>query len=77
LNRRIKLIWDFRGPDALETAKHHVVHLREFTSMQRLPYHAADAEELSENYAVAFFIIDEKNLITFRDALKPHRAVLF
>ena len=29
-NRKIKLIWDFRGPDAQATAEHHTIHLRFF-----------------------------------------------
>ena len=33
LERQIKLIWDFKGPDALETAKHHCIHLKEFAQI--------------------------------------------
>ena len=27
---RLKLIWDFRGPDAKHIAEHHAIHLREY-----------------------------------------------
>ena len=27
---QVRLLWDFRGPDAEQTAKHFEVHLREF-----------------------------------------------
>ena len=33
---KIKLIWDFRGPEALEIAKHHVIHLEEFAKKEDL-----------------------------------------
>jgi hypothetical protein len=76
LNRKIKLIWDFRGPDALETAKHHTMHLKEFATMENLHFYEAATEQTSEHHAIACMIIDEKDLLTFRDALHPHRAVV-
>lgn len=30
LSMQVRLLWDFRGPDAEQTAKHFEVHLREF-----------------------------------------------
>ena len=30
--RKLKLIWDFRGPDALKTAEHHEIHLKEYSA---------------------------------------------
>ena len=32
MSRKIKLLWDFRGPDAKETAKHHTIHLKDFAT---------------------------------------------
>jgi len=76
MNRKIKLIWDFRGPDALETAKHHTVHLKEFAAMESLAYHEVDIKELNPMLSYAFITVEEKDMITFRDALKPHRGEL-
>jgi hypothetical protein len=76
MSRKIKLIWDFRGPDALEMAKHHVIHLKEFTAMETLSYHESDVKELNAMLSYAFITVDEKDMITFRDALKPHRGEL-
>ena len=28
--QQVKLIWNFSGPDAEGTAKHHEIHIREF-----------------------------------------------
>lgn len=74
MNRKIKLIWDFRGPEALPTAKHHAIHLEEFAIKEKLAYHKADVTEFSDYFSIAFIVVDEKDMITYRDALKPHRA---
>ncbi len=76
MERRIKLIWDFKGPDALETAKHHCIHLREFSQLENLKYHEVDHKEFNEMYTIAFITVDESNMKIFRDALKPHRGEL-
>ena len=72
--RKIKLLWDFRGPDAKETAKHHTIHLQEFSAIENLTFHSIDIQEINPMLCAAFIIIDEKDMITFRDALKPHRG---
>ena len=46
LERKIKLLWDFRGPDALETAKHHTIHLKEFAAIENLPFHEYEGKRL-------------------------------
>lgn len=74
MNRKIKLIWDFRGADALETSKHHTKHLKEFAAIEGLSYHDVGTKQLSSAVAYAFVIVDEKDMMTYRDALKPHRG---
>jgi len=74
MNRKIKLIWDFRGPEALEIAKHHRVHLEEFALKEKLPFHETGTEPVSDLYCMAFITVNEKDMITFRDALIPHRG---
>lgn len=76
LNRKIKLIWDFKGPDGLETAKHHCIHLREFSEMENLPNHEIAHQQINEMHTIAFIVVDEANMKVFRDALKPHRGAL-
>jgi len=71
--RKIKMIWDFRGPDGLEIAKHHQKHLDEFIQIENLDS-TTGFQEINEVYAIAFMIVEEKNMILVRDALKPHRA---
>lgn len=74
MNRKIKLIWDFRGSEALEIAKHHCVHLKEFSEKENLTYHEIATTQVSEMYSIAFITVNESDMIIFRDALKPHRG---
>jgi hypothetical protein len=74
LNRKIKLIWDFRGPEAIEIAKHHCVHLIEFSEKENLTYHEISTNKISDMYSIAFITVDEKDMLTYRDTLKPHRG---
>jgi len=74
LNRKIKLIWDFRGPEAIEIAKHHCIHLEEFSKKENLTHYEIEANEISEMYSIAFITVNENDMIIYRDALKPHRG---
>lgn len=74
MNRKIKLLWDFRGPDAKETAKHHTIHLKEFSTLENLNFDEINIRESNPMLASAFIIVDEKDMKTYRDALKPHRG---
>jgi len=74
MSRKIKLIWDFRGEDAKETAIHHTKHLKEFATAENLPYYTIDIQEVNPMLCAAFINVDESNMKIFRDALKPHRG---
>ena len=74
--RKIKLIWDFRGPSAQETAKHHVVHLNEYAQIEKLSFESIETESVSDYFAMAFMIVNENDMLQIRDALKPHRGVV-
>ena len=76
MSRNIKLIWDFRGPEAEKIAEHHAIHLREFSEKDQLPYLEAGTERISELHSLAFITVAEEHMVTFRDALIPQRAVL-
>jgi hypothetical protein len=74
LNRKIKLLWDFRGPDAKETAKHHTKHLKEFATLENLTFYEIEIKELNSMLVAAFIVVDERDMKIYRDALKPHRG---
>jgi len=75
-NRKVRLIWDFRGPDALATAKHHAIHLKEFAQQEKLPFDEVNAIAKNDYLAMAFLIIDESYLAVFKKALKPDRGTV-
>ena len=72
--RKIKLIWDFRGPEALEIAKHHVIHLEEFALKDELFFFETNVEPVNELYCIAYITVKEEDMIKYRDALMPHRG---
>lgn len=76
MSRKLKLIWDFRGPTSLKTAEHHCIHLKEYAIIEKLHFYEIDFTEISEMHAIAFIVVDEIDMKTYRDALKPHRGQL-
>ncbi len=74
MEKKLKLIWDFRGPDAQKTAEHHEIHLKEFIQKEKLNQNITGVEMVSELYSVAYLVVDESEMITVRDVLKPHRG---
>ncbi|MCS4239583.1 hypothetical protein [Myroides odoratus] len=77
MERLIKLIWDFRGPDAEKIADHHVIHLREFVAMEKLPLTLIDKQVLSDVHSIAYLVVNDEQMRTLRDVLKPHRGELY
>ena len=75
--RKIKLIWDFRGPNALKIAEHHEIHLKEYIALENLNIYFTGFEALTEFHAVAFMVINESDMTSLRDALKPHRGLVY
>lgn len=76
MSKKIKLIWDFRGAVSKETAEHHCIHLQEFAKIEKLHFYDINFTVLSEMHTIAFIIVDEVDMKTYRDALKPHRGQL-
>lgn len=74
---RIKLLWDFRGPDAEKIAVHHKKHLDEFASAKALHNPLSGIENISELHTTAFLVVNKEEMKPVRDALKPHRGQLF
>lgn len=74
MSERIKLIWDFRGEAALNTAKHHQIHLDEYVQIEKIPDTVSGFEQLSEFHSIAFLTVNRENMLAVRDALKPHRG---
>ncbi len=77
MQRKIKLIWDFRGEAASKIAEHHEKHLKEFIILEKLPINITGFEIIDELYSIAFMVVTDENMIQVRDSLKPHRGELF
>jgi hypothetical protein len=77
MSRKIKLIWDFRGESAAKTAEHHAIHLNEYLENEKRTLEKTGFEILNEMHAIAFVVVEEKDMILFRDALKPHRGEVY
>ena len=77
MSRKIKLIWDFRGPASAKTAEHHEIHLKEYIAIEKLPLNITGFETQGEMQATAFMVVTDDYMIQVRDALKPHRGDLY
>jgi len=74
---KVKLIWDFRGPDAKKIAEHHAIHLNDFLVKENLENCEVGLDSNSAVWIMAFVICPKSVMITLRDALKPHRGEVY
>jgi len=75
--RKLKLIWDFRGPDAFKIAEHHEKHLKGYVALEKTNLNITGFEQLNEAHTIAYMVVTEDEMKPIRDALKPHRGQLF
>ncbi len=75
--KKIKLIWDFRGPASAKTAQHHEIHLKEYISIEKLPLKITGFEIINDMHTIAWMVVNETYMIQVRDALKPHRGEIY
>ncbi len=74
MNRKIKLIWDFKGLDAQKTAEHHQIHLKEFDKKENINSLGYNVESINEMHYTASMIVKEEIVLKVRDVLIPNRA---
>ncbi len=77
MSKKIKLIWDFRGPDAKPIAEHHAKHLKEFATAKELHNIICGVEDKNPMHAIAYIVVNESEMGSVRDALKPHRGQVY
>lgn len=75
--RKLKLIWDFHGPDAFKIAEHHEIHLKQYIQLEKLDILITGIEVLNDLHSIAFLVVDESEMKPLRDALKPHRGQVY
>ncbi|MEZ4857194.1 MAG: hypothetical protein R2781_00100 [Flavobacteriaceae bacterium] len=71
---KVKMIWDFRGPNAKNIAEHHKIHLDEFIQTKQLKDIVTGTEAISEMHHTAIMIVSPDAVDTLRNTLKPHRG---
>ena len=71
---RVKMIWDFRGPNAQQIAEHHKIHLDEFIEIKNLKDTFTATECVSDMYCMAFMIVPSPEVDALRKILHPHRG---
>lgn len=77
MERKIKLIWDFKGPNAKKTAAHHEKHLKEYIALENIEQRITGYQQVSDVHSIAFMVVGEAEMITVRDALRPHRGAVY
>ena len=75
--RKLKLIWDFRGPDASKIAEHHEIHLKEYIQLEKLKITITGFEVINDFHSIAYLVVNEADMKPIRDALKPHRGQVY
>ncbi|MBO0324261.1 hypothetical protein J0X14_18265 [Muricauda sp. CAU 1633] len=77
LDRKIKLIWDFRSPGAANIAEHYQKHLEEFVMIEELKFDITGFEHFSSTHSIAFLVVAEFELKEVKELLKPHRGEIY
>lgn len=75
--RDLKLIWDFKGPDAQKIAEHHVIHLKEYIQVSQSDVTIINTETINELHTIAYLVVSEENFKPIRDDLRPHRGQVY
>ena len=75
--RKLKLIWDFKGPDGLKIAQHHEIHLKEYIAIEKISLNITGFETINDFHSIAYMVVNEDEMKPVRDALKPHRGQVY
>ncbi|MEH6764639.1 MAG: hypothetical protein V7655_09060 [Aequorivita antarctica] len=77
MTERVKLIWDFHGPNAKHIAEHHAKHLTEFAETKKLENAFTGQEEITPMHHIAYFVVEKSLMNTLRETLKPTRGQIY
>ena len=76
MKKKIKLIWQFSGTNALKIADHHLVHLNEYILQHDIDVIDKGTESINEFSSISFIIIDNDLVKKLRVVLKPHKGLI-
>lgn len=77
MEERIKLIWDFHGPNAARIAEHHSNHLAEFSKAEGLKNTFHFTEEITPLHHLAILVVEKSLMNSLREKLKPSRGQVY
>jgi hypothetical protein len=75
MHARIRLLWDFFGPNAERTARHHCVHLDEFAEREGVAAAESGVEQVRDNHFAAWMVVQSADVDRVRVALRPQRGL--
>ena len=76
MKKKIKLVWQFNGMDALKIADHHLVHLNEYILKEGIDVLDKGTELINDFSSISYIIIDNSLVEKLRVALKPHKGFI-
>ena len=71
-----KLVWNFSGEGSLKTAKHHLIHLKEYSEREKVEILEFGTEKQNDFSAISFLIVKKDLVPQLRESLKPHQGFL-
>jgi len=74
MKKKVKLVWQFYGMDALKIAEHHLVHLNEYIQTEKIVVTDKGTELINELSAVSFIVVEDSLVKKLRIALNPQKG---
>tara|TARA_B110000003_G_C16618904_1_gene522340 strand:- start:952 stop:1182 length:231 start_codon:yes stop_codon:yes gene_type:complete len=71
---KAKLVWNFTGDGALETADHHLAHLKQYCKGKKVEVIEFGVQQQNEFSAISFVILNKDSAMSLRTVLKPHQG---
>jgi len=72
----LRLLWDYRGPNAKGIAEHFVMHLESYSQRHNLGKLQMDVLENRPGWWSAYLDAPEEQFPELKKSLKPHRVVV-
>ena len=73
---KAKLVWSFSGEGALKTAEHHLIHLKEYSKLEKVEVLEFGTKKQTDYTAIAFMIVSKDLVNDLRQSLNPHQGFL-
>lgn len=74
MSEQVKLIWDFRGPNAQHIAQHHAKHFKEYAEAKNMATVLIGSEAAGPMHHLAYMVVEEVAAHELRNILKPNRG---